>query len=144
MELNEFEKVMNEAPDRADLDKITLPEGMQEQEPADSGSPASGEEDGDGSVTMSIGQFAVTAVSIYTKVSDMVYKRVKKAETAPKWTSEEMDSLASAATPVLEQYNIRVSPITNLLVTIAVIEAMRYAKPVENQQNTQNDGSTQE
>lgn len=144
MELNEFEKVMNEAPDRADLDKITLPEGMQEPEQEAAGKEEAGETPDDGSVTMSIGQFAVTAVSIYTKVSDMVYKRIKKAETAPKWTSDEMDSLASAATPVLEQYNIRVSPITNLLVTIAVIEAMRYAKPVENQQNTQENGSTQE
>lgn len=130
METTEFEKLMEEAPQRADAEKIEMIEqaagdtvGGSVEDPAPDPEPQK--------ITMSVGQFGATVAGIYCSVSDFVYKKVKKTETAPAWTDIEREQVNAAITPVLEQYNITVSPLTNLIVTLAVIEAMRYTQPTK-------------
>lgn len=121
-ELKEFEEMIREEPDRADETKIVI------ETPAEETTvPPMSEEAPPAAVTMSVGQFGATVAGIYCTVSDFVYKRVKKTDTAPAWSDTDRESLTGALVPVLEQYNIVVSPLTNLIVTIAVIEAMRYS-----------------
>lgn len=132
METNDFEKLMEEAPQRADAGRIE----MIEQAAGDTvgGSvedPSPDPEPEPQKITMSVGQFGATVAGIYCSVSDFVYKKVKKTETAPAWTDIEREQVNAAITPVLEQYNITVSPLTNLIVTLAVIEAMRYTQPAK-------------
>lgn len=131
METSEFEKLMREAPERADAEKIVIePEAPITGEPAEAPAGAAGAGvDEPQRVTMSVAQFGMTVTAIYTSISDFVYKRVKKTDTAPAWTDNDREALNGALVPVLEQYNITVSPLTNLLITVAVIEAMRYNCP---------------
>lgn len=122
-DIEEFEKTMNEEPVRADETKIII--DTQEESGTDQpGTPL----DPPQAVTMSVGQFGATVAGIYCTVSDFVYKKIKKTDTAPEWKDSDRDAVTGALVPVLEQYNITVSPITNLIVTLAVIEAMRYSK----------------
>lgn len=131
METTEFEKLMSEAPERADETKINFePDADREPETP----PASAQADGEGleepkTVKMSVAQFGATVTGIYTAVSDFVYKRIKGTDTAPAWTETERENLNNAMLPVLEQYNVTLTPATNLIITIAVIEAMRYSHP---------------
>lgn len=122
METKEFEQLMSEEPQRADETKIIL------ETPGED--PAQIQTDGETEkvVTMSVGQFGATVAGIYCSVSDFVYKRIKKTDHAPAWTDAEREQVNAAITPVLEQYNITVSPLTNLIVTLAVVEAMRYTQ----------------
>ena len=125
METSDFEKLMQSAPERADAEKIVI-----ETEPPAAAAEENGTmlEDSKAGITMSVGQFGATVTGIYCAVSDFVYKRVKKTDTAPTWTDNDREALNGALVPVLEQYNITVSPLTNLIVTIAVVEAMRYSQ----------------
>lgn len=128
METKEFEQLMSEAPARADETKITIE--TETQPKAGEDNPTSDTETGNEkpqTVTMSVGQFGTTVAGIYTAVSDFVYKKVKKADP-PAWGENEKEAITAAVVPVLEQYNLQVSPLTNLIVTLAVVEAMRYAK----------------
>lgn len=121
METKDFEQLMSEEPQRADETKIMLETpGEDSAQIQTDGEPAK--------VTMSVGQFGATVAGIYCSVSDFVYKRIKKTDHAPAWTDAEREQVNNAITPVLEQYNITVSPLTNLIVTLAVVEAMRYTQ----------------
>ena len=128
METTDFEKLMQEAPERADEEKIVIETEPQAAATEDQASPPAGAGGEAAGVTMSVGQFGATVTGIYCAVSDFVYKRVKKTDTAPAWTDNDREALNGALVPVLEQYNITVSPLTNLIVTIAVVEAMRYSQ----------------
>lgn len=125
-DIEEFEKTMNEDPARADEKKIiidTPTEATPDQPETDLEPPQA--------VTMSVGQFGTTVAGIYCTVSDFVYKKVKKTDSAPAWKESDREALTGALVPVLDQYNITVSPLTNLIVTIAIIEAVRYNKPAQ-------------
>ena len=122
METNEFEKLMSEAPERADETKIIIDPGTD---------PGTDPE----MVKMSVAQFGATVTGIYTAVSDFIYKRVKKTDVAPAWSESDKEALSGAMLPVLEQYNVTLTPTTNLIITVAVIEAMRYSRPAQKEIN---------
>lgn len=122
-EIEEFENTMQEEPQRADETRITFDQPAEPEEPIQA--------DTEKTVTMSVGQFGATVAGIYCTLSDFIYKKVKKTDTAPAWGDTDREALQGALVPVLEQYNITVSPLTNLIVTVAVIEAVRYNKPKE-------------
>ena len=143
METNEFEKLMSKAPERADKTKIIIDPGTDPgtdpgKDPGKDPGTDSGKDPGTdpgtdpgkdpGTVKMSIAQFGATITGIYTAVSDFVYKRIKGTDTAPAWTETDRETLNNAMLPVMQQYNVTLTPTTNLIITIAVIEAMRYAK----------------
>lgn len=139
METNEFEKLMSEAPERADETKIIIDPGT---DPGPDPGPDPGTDPGPdpGTVKMSVAQFGATITGIYTAVSDFVYKRIKGTDTAPAWTDAERETLNNAMMPVMQQYNVTLTPTTNLIITVAVIEAMRYAKkPDQNGERGQNE-----
>jgi len=125
MEPNDFEKLMSEAPERADAEKIVF----DEPEPEPAPEPAPEPEPAPSAVKMSVAQFGATVTGIYTAVSDFVYKRIKKTDVAPAWSEGDKEALNSAMLPVLEQYNITLTPATNLIITVAMLEAMRYSRP---------------
>lgn len=126
METKDFEKLIQEAPQRADSEKIEMIAETEQPERVAADEAETPTEPN--AVKMSVGQFGATVAGIYCTVSDFVYKKIKKTETAPAWTETDKEALNSAITPVLEQYSITVSPITNLLVTLAVFETMRYSQ----------------
>lgn len=129
METNEFEKLMSEAPERADETKINLePETTTANDPP-AEKTAEGEEAAPEPIKMNVAQFGATMTGIYCAVSDFVYKKIKKTDTAPAWTNSDREALNAALVPVMEQYNVTVTPTTNLIITIAVVEAMRYSRP---------------
>lgn len=134
-DIEEFEKTMNEEPSRADETKIIIdtPDRPTEGKPDLQAALEPPQ-----AVNMSVGQFGATVAGIYCTVSDFVYKRIKKT-AAPEWNEADREALTGALVPVLDQYNITVSPITNLIVTLAMIEAMRYSRPSTRADESGND-----
>lgn len=139
MNVEEFEKEMQQEPDRVNeaeikenLEAIEQPEQQQTPEgetPKDEGETAP-ETD---AVTVSLGQLAGMVTGVYCRLSDFVYTKVKKTETAPEWSEDDKGAIEAAIAPVLGKYNVALSPATNLIITLVVIEGMRYTmqKPKE-------------
>lgn len=71
--------------------------------------------------------FGNIITGVYCNVSDAVYKKIKKSETAPAWTPEMRQGINDALTAYLSTVNIAVKPIYALVATLATCEIMRYS-----------------
>ena len=132
MDVNEFEKQMTEAPERVDEEAIR--ENLSELEKTEE-KPA---EDPDGQaeeqpVSMPLAQLAGMVTGVYCRLSDYIFTKVKKTSSAPEWSEHDREAIENAVAPVLGKYNVTLSPATNLIITLTIIEGIRYTtyKPVE-------------
>lgn len=140
MELEEFEKMIDEQPQEVAADEVkealqqaeaeqpteTEPEADQPTEPT----PEPSEQ-----ITVNMLQFGQIVTNLYCGVSDFVYKKVKKADHAPKWEDETKQTMRESFELVLQQYNVQMTPTTQLLAVLAVIEVARYTLPFQTDAN---------
>lgn len=116
------DEIFNTPRKKVDIENIQLPENM-ENDKAENGekTTGNGEKKAEhGEITMSCAQLAAMAIGLYDAIQTAVYKRIEPAFDA-KLTAEETNALLPPTTAVLEQYNVTVSPITALIVTIVGI-----------------------
>lgn len=116
------EEIFNTPRKKVDIENIQLPENM-ENDNKENGekSTENGEQKAEnGEITMSCAQLAAMAIGLYDAIQTAVYKRIEPAFDA-KLTAEETNALLPPTTAVLEQYNVTVSPVTALIVTIVGI-----------------------
>ena len=76
-------------------------------------------------------QFGQLITNTYCSISDFVYKKVKKTPTAPEWQEEEKQGLRQAFENYLGTLNVPMSPLMQLVATLATCEVIRYTiKPI--------------
>lgn len=76
-------------------------------------------------------QFGQLITNTYCSISDFVYKKIKKTQTAPEWQEEEKQGLKQAFENYLGTLNVPMSPLMQLVATLATCEFIRYTiKPV--------------
>lgn len=116
------DEIFNTPRKKVDIENIQLPENV-ENDTKENGEKTTenGEQKAEtGQITMSCAQLAVMAIGLYDAIQMAVYKRIEPAFDA-KLTAEEINALLPPTTAVLEQYNVTVSPVTALIVTIVGI-----------------------
>lgn len=76
--------------------------------------------------------FCGAITETYCKISDLVYKKIKKAENAPKWDEETKEAIKMYLSESLKEVNLPVNkPYYALLVVVLFAELQRYtAKPI--------------
>lgn len=141
MNVEDFEKTMIEEPDHVNEDVIRENLAQMEQTETDTESTPGQNDDQQPDneqqdVSVSLGALAGMVAGVYCRLSDFVYKKVRKTESAPEWSEDDRAAIEAAIAPVLGKYNVALSPATNLVITIVVIEGMRYTmyktKEIEN------------
>lgn len=116
------DEIFNTPRKKVDIENIQLPENL-ENDNKENGEKTTenGEQKAEnGEMTMSCAQLAAMAIGLYDAIQTAVYKRIEPAFDA-KLTTEETNALIPPTTAVLEQYNVTVSPLTALVVTIVGI-----------------------
>ena len=130
--LKELEQPIQQ-PEQVEFENDPLPEAA----PIIGAEADTGETTGAQSVNML--QFGQMITSAYCNISDLVYKKIKKAPAAPEWAPEEKESIKGAFEAYLITLNIPMSPLVGLLSTLAMCEVLRYTiKPIP-QQTAEND-----
>lgn len=127
IKFSDLENMMKETPQPADettikeVEKIDAPP-VEEAPPAEPGAQSAPPVEPD---SMNLGDFAIMATKIYCKLSDTVYKRIKK-EDPPAWDGDTKEMITEAAQKVLRGYNVPTTPIWQLITCVAVAEIVRY------------------
>lgn len=75
---------------------------------------------------MNMLQFGQVITNTYCNISDLVYRKIKKTESAPEWQPEEKDSIKNAFEAYLVTLNVPMSPLMSLVATLATCEILRY------------------
>lgn len=129
MKLDDLKKVMSDSTPAVDV----TPETLRQLEPDEqtettttNAAPVSGQPEQDEQRFVNLANFCATATGLYCAISDFVYKKVKKTETAPEWSPEVREQLTNACNDFLEGYNIPMSPAVELVITLVTVEVMRY------------------
>lgn len=116
------DEIFNTPRKKVDIENIQLPENVDNDTKENSEkTTGNGEQNTEnGQLTMSCAQLASMAIGLYDAIQSAIYKRIEPAFNA-KLTAEETNALLPPTTAVLELYNVTVSPITALIVTIVGI-----------------------
>ena len=142
MELEEFEKMIDEQPQEVAADEVKealqqaeaeQPTGTEPEAEQPTGTEPEAEQPEQ--VTVNMLQFGQIVTNLYCGVSDFVYKKVKKADHAPKWDDETKQTMRESFELVLQQYNVQMTPTTQLLAVLAVVEVARYTLPLQTDEN---------
>lgn len=134
MEIRELEKELAEKPQ--EVEQETVEEALnaiEEPKPiTGAADDAEGETPIEEPQAVNLLQFGSVITNIYCGLSDFIYKKIKKSETAPAWDPDSKEALSEALTAFLAQYNVQMTPTTQLIVVVASIEAIRYTvlKPI--------------
>ena len=136
MELEDFEKMIDEQPQEVAADEVK--EALQqaeagqptETEPDQPEQPTEPTPEPSEQVTVNMLQFGQIVTNLYCGVSDFVYKKVKKTDHAPKWEDETKQTMRESFELFLQQYNVQMTPTTQLLAVLAVVEITRYSLPL--------------
>lgn len=141
MELEDFEKMIDEQPQEVAADEVkeALQQAEEEQptgtDPGTDPATETEKPEQPEQVTVNMLQFGQIVTNLYCGVSDFVYKKVKKADHAPKWDDETKQTMRESFELVLQQYNVQMTPTTQLLAVLAVVEVARYALPLPTDEN---------
>lgn len=100
-------------------EKLTTKDNLQEAQ--EQGAP----------VTMNLMDFGTIITNVYCGLSDTVYKRIKKTDSAPKWDAETKTAINDALSAYLSTVNVAVKPIYGLIATLATVEVVRYTMPLK-------------
>lgn len=113
-----IDEILNTPRTAIDPDKIELPET---EEQTAQQTTENGEKNGENTtVSMSPAQLANMAIGVYNAIQTAVYKRIEPRFDAS-LTPEETQALLPPTEAVLAQYNVQMSPVTCLVVTIVGI-----------------------
>lgn len=123
MEIEELEKELNETPQEVNEATVTEALKQAEEPQVEHITPEAVEAEEN---TVNLMQFGQIITNIYCGLSDYVYKRVKKTSSAPEWEQDTKEAIEQSLTAFLAQYNVRMTPTTQLIVVLASVEAVRY------------------
>ena len=137
MEIEELEKELNEQPQEVNKEAVTEALKQAEEPQTEATKPEAEEAEEN---TVNLMQFGQIITNIYCGLSDYVYKRVKKTASAPEWEPETKEAIEQSLTAFLAQYNVQMTPTTQLIVVLASVEAVRYTvqRPKMIQSKTEN------
>lgn len=123
MEIEDLEKELNEQPQEVNEATVTeaLKQAEEPQQEADKPEAGEAEEN-----TVNLMQFGQIITNVYCGLSDYVYRRIKKTLSAPEWDPETKKAIEQSLTAFLSQYNVQMTPTTQLIVVLATVETMRY------------------
>lgn len=123
MELEELENELRQTPQ--EVDETAVKEALQQaEEPQPDKQPEQQQEQEENTVNLM--QFGQIITNMYCGLSDYVYKRVKKTDSAPAWEPETKEAIEQSLTAFLAQYNVQMTPTTQLIVVLVSVEAVRY------------------
>lgn len=127
MDLKELQKMIDEDPQPAAPETV---KEVVEMEQTEEKKPTTPEDQQpttpQAAPVVSVAQFGAVLTSIYCGISDVVYKKIKNCKTAPAWEPETRQAINEAAAAVLSNYNVPMSPVWQLVITLATVEVMRY------------------
>lgn len=128
MEIEDLEKELGEQPQEVNETAVTEALKQAEEPQPEAAEPEAGEaEAGEAEEnTVNLMQFGQIITNIYCGLSDYVYRRVKKTLSAPEWDPETKEAIEQSLTAFLSQYNVQMTPTTQLIVVLATVETMRY------------------
>lgn len=125
MELKEFEQEIKQDANTVNESALEFENDKQPETPGND----IGDTGVDGSnpqqTSMSLAQLSGVIVGAYTKLSDIVYLKIKK-DIPPAWDNDTRSLIVESLQPVLLKYNIPVTPLSSLLFTLVTVEFMRY------------------
>ncbi len=116
--LNELEKPV-EQPESVEFEQDTNELGAQTPKTEQQQMPES-------QPNMNMLQFGQVITNTYCNISDLVYRKIKKTESAPAWQPEEKESIKTAFEGYLMTLNVPMSPLMSLVATLATCEILRY------------------
>lgn len=136
MEIEDLEKELKETPQEVNEAAVREALKQAEEPQAEPTAPEAGEAE----ESVNLMQFGQIITNIYCGLSDYVYKRVKKTSSAPEWEQDTKEAIEQSLTAFLAQYNVQMTPTTQLIVVLASVEAVRYTvqRPKMIQSNTEN------
>lgn len=123
MEIEDLEKELNETPQEVNEAAVTEALKQAEEPQQETAQPEAGEAE---ESTVNLMQFGQIITNIYCGLSDYIYKRVKKTSSAPEWEPDTKEAIEQSLTAFLAQYNVQMTPTTQLIVVLASVEAVRY------------------
>ena len=128
MDLKELQRVIDEEPTPAAPETVKEVERMDQNEEKEPETPLTMPENSKQTTppALSWGQFGVVLTSIYCSISDAVFKKVKNCKTAPAWEPETRQAISETTAALLESYDVPMSPVWQLVITLAMVEATRY------------------
>lgn len=143
----DIEAIIKEDTAPVDVDKLELPESMQQtatEEPrspnSDSASlPGSGD---NATTTLSLEQLAGMCVVGYNAISCAIYRRIEPNFDA-NLTSDEMQAIQQPLEEVLRQYDVQITPVTALAIAVIgvnvskIMQLQVYRKELEKKQYQQ-------
>lgn len=138
MEIEDLEKELNETPQEVNEAAVTEALRQAEEPQTETTKPEADEAEEN---TINLMQFGQIITNIYCGLSDYVYKRIKKTSSAPEWEQDTKEAIEQSLTAFLAQYNVQMTPTTQLIVVLASVEAVRYTvqRPKMIQSNTEKD-----
>lgn len=131
MDLKQLQKMIDEEPQPAAPETVKEVVEMEQTEEKKPTTPEQAPEDQQPTTptaapVVSAAQFGAVLTSIYCGISDAVYKKIKNCKTAPAWEPETRQVINEAAAAALSNYNVPMSPVWQLVITLATVEVMRY------------------
>lgn len=117
----DIDLIMNEERRVVDIDKIELPATEQftsenKQQASENGTKTIENE----VVKMSLGELATMGVAMYDVAQTAIYKRIEPRFNAA-LTTEEKQAIEPALKAVLKQYNVEMTPVNALIITLVSI-----------------------
>lgn len=128
---NEFKKEVLTDVNQVDEEQIKFENETTTEEEKLTNDNLQGEQEQGAPVTMNLMDFGNIITNVYCGVSDTVYKRIKKTDTAPKWDAETKNAINDALSAYLQTVNVAVKPIYGLIATLATVEIVRYTMPLQ-------------
>lgn len=135
-----IENIIKEDIKEVDIDKLELPESMQQQQQQNTaseepGKPGSDEGNLDGAApmgdtTLSLEQLAGMIIVGYNTVSCAIYKKIEPGFDAS-LTKDEEKALQQPLELVLKQYDVQMTPLTALIVAVAGINFFKIRALIE-------------
>lgn len=128
---NEFKKEVLTDVNQVDEEQIKFENETTTEEEKLTNDNLQGEQEQGAHVTMNLLDFGTIITNVYCGLSDTVYKRIKKTDSAPKWDTETKTAINDALSAYLSTVNVAVKPIYALIATLATVEVVRYTMPIQ-------------
>lgn len=124
-----IEAIIKEDITKVDVEKLELPESMQQAttpntETVGSSDSKSGSSANEGTTTLSLEQLAGMIIIGYNVVSCAIYRKIEPTFDAS-LTPDETKALQEPLETVLREYNVEVTPITALAVAVVSVNVVK-------------------
>lgn len=123
----ELKKEINEDTKKVEIVEKMETSGEEEQENNEKKNGIPSEINNNNNNNINALLFCGAITETYCKISDLVYKKIKKSENAPKWEEETKEAIKMYLSESLKEVNLPVNkPYYALLVVVLFAEIQRY------------------